>query len=240
MITNKALKQIKSLTQKKFRKEHQQFVVEGIKSVENFIAQGFQPITIFATATLDSLSATLIKSAEMKRISALKNPSPVLAVFPLPEPLPLPQSGRILVLDQLSDPGNLGTLIRLCDWFGIKDIVCSLDTVDCYNPKVVQASMGSLSRVRCHYTFLEKYFEQTHLPVYGTYMNGTSIYETALPKDAFLVFGNEANGISKSVTEKVTDKLTIPRFSSPGPESLNIAVAASITLGILCKGTIQK
>lgn len=176
----------------------------------------------------------------MERMSALKNPSPVLAVFPMPDASPLPEEGRILVLDQLADPGNLGTLIRLCDWFGISDIVCSLDTVDCYNPKVVQASMGSLSRVKCHYTSLNTYLTQTQLSVYGTYMEGTSIYETSLPEDALLLFGNEANGISEEVSQKVTHQLTIPRFSSPGPESLNIAVAASITLGTLCHGLIQK
>ena len=240
MITIKDLKQIKSLSQKKFRKEYQQFVVEGAKSVEEFIAHGFDPIAVYATTPLDFVSYILIKAAELKRMTALKNPSPVLAVFPMPDAQPLPEGGRILVLDQLADPGNLGTLIRLCDWFGIKDIVCSLDTVDCYNPKVVQASMGSLARVKCHYTSLSSYLEQTTLPVYGTYMKGTSIYETSLPDDAVLIFGNEANGISELVSEKVTHKLTIPRFSTPGPESLNIAVAASITLGTLCNGVIQK
>ena len=240
MITNKALKQIKSLTKKKFRKEYQQFVVEGLKSVEEFIIQGYQPEAVYATEQLDTVSATMIKPAEMRRITALKNPSPVLAVFKMPTPVELPQKGRVLVLDQITDPGNLGTLIRLCDWFGISDLVCSLDTVDCYNPKVVQASMGSLGRVKCHYTALEVYLSKSILPVYGTYMKGKSIYSTSLPEDVLLVFGNEANGISESVSEYVTEKLTIPRISTPGPESLNIAVAASITLGTLCRQLTQK
>lgn len=240
MITNKALKQIKSLAQKKYRKAHQQFVVEGVKSVEAFLAEGYQPLAVYATESLVSIEATLIKKGEMERITALKSPSPVLAVFSIPMQSLLPKKGRILVLDQLNDPGNLGTLIRLCDWFGISSIVCSLDTVDCYNPKVVQASMGSLSRVECHYTDLDHYFQQTSLPIYGTYMEGTSIYETTLPTDALLVFGSEANGISEGISDFIKHRLTIPRFSSPGPESLNIAVAASITLGILCQGTIQK
>ncbi len=168
-------------------------------------------------------------------MSLLKNASPVLGLFPISLPQNPPINGRILVLDGIADPGNLGTIIRLCDWFGIEHILCSEKTVDLYNPKVVQATMGSLARVHCHYIDLIDYINQSDLPVYGTFLSGDSIYKTPFPENALLVLGSESHGISSSVASLVSHKITIPRKINSGPESLNVAIAGAITLGEFCQ-----
>ena len=154
-----------------------------------------------------------------------------MGVFKIPEQKLFRDKGLTVALDGINDPGNLGTIIRLCDWFGIEQLICSNGTVDCYNPKVVQASMGSLARVSVLYTDLKQFLGVSDLPVYAAFMNGESIYSTKLDKQAILVMGNEANGISKEISELVTQKISIPRFGDlQQTESLNVATATAILL----------
>ena len=235
MITKKELKEINLLGTKKGRKMHQRFVVEGKKSVAEFVAEGFQQQGLYSIEATPHEGAALVTEKEMQKMSFLKNASPLLGVFAIPQNKAIPLKGRLLVLDQVADPGNLGTILRVCDWFGIKHIIGSLDTVDCYNPKVVQASMGSLARVECHYIDLEAFFYNDQRPVYGTYLKGTSVYDSNLPEDAVLVMGSEANGISTKVGSFINHKITIPRKASNGPESLNVAIATALILGELSR-----
>ena len=235
MITKKELKWVCDLQIKKKRQEEKAFVVEGKKSIEAFLAAGYQPKAIYGTTNSTAFSVETVNEPAMKRMSSLKNPSPFLAVFPIPATMALPTQERLLVVDQLIDPGNLGTIIRLCDWFGINHLLCSPQTVDCYNPKVVQATMGSLSRVKVHYVDLIDFFRENSLPVFGTYLEGESIYSLEFPTAAVLVLGSEAHGISEELSSFMTKKITIPRKSSVGPESLNVATAAAICLGHFCR-----
>lgn len=235
MITKKEQKAIRSLGTKKNRKVLQQFVAEGEKTVRSFLAAGYVPVAIYGTVASADLACSIIKPDEMRRISQLKNPATILAVFPIQKPKKEPNCGRILVLDNVSDPGNLGTLIRLCHWFGIEHVVCSPDSVDCYNPKVVQATMGSLAKVHCHYLELIPFLTSSALPLYGTFLSGDSIHEIDLPKDAIIVFGSEAQGISPAVAAIIPRAITIPRGTNDGPESLNIATAAAIVMGTLMR-----
>lgn len=231
MITKKELKVINLLGTKKGRKMHQCFVVEGKKSVAEFVAEGFQQQGLYSIAATPHEGAVLVTEKEMQKMSFLKNASPILGVFVIPKNKKIPIKGRLLVLDQVADPGNLGTILRICDWFGIKHIIGSIDTVDCYNPKVVQASMGSLARVECHYTNLAVFLSNDRRPVYGTYLNGSSLYQTNIPEDAIIIMGSEANGISEELGSFIDHKITIPRKTSNGPESLNVAIATALILG---------
>jgi TrmH family RNA methyltransferase len=154
-----------------------------------------------------------------------------LAVFRIKKTEDIVQKNTIVALDNISDPGNLGTIIRLCDWFGIKDLVCSQSTVDLYNPKVVQASMGSLTRVNVSYVNLQTFLIETSLPIFGTFTDGNNVYTTKLPKDSVLLMGNEGNGISTEIANLVSKKLSIPRFGAiQSTESLNVATATAIFL----------
>lgn len=152
-----------------------------------------------------------------------------------------PNSGLIVALDDLRDPGNLGTIIRLCDWYGVRDLVCSEATVDCYNPKVVQASMGSLTRVNVHYLNLTSYLRSQSLAVFGAYMEGASVYQMELPTDGIIVLGNEANGISQDLAAVIQHRLSIPQFGSQqDTESLNVANATAIILSEFRRRTIER
>jgi TrmH family RNA methyltransferase len=187
------------------------------------------------------IKETLITEAALKRISALKTPNKVLAVFKIPASVKIVHKGLLLALDGIRDPGNLGTIMRLCDWFGVTQLVCSEDTVDVYNPKVVQATMGSLARVNISYINLEDFFKESKLPVYGAVMNGEHVYETKLPEEAILLMGNEANGISENLLEFLSHEITIPRYGKlQQTESLNVAMATSILLSEFRRGVIQK
>jgi TrmH family RNA methyltransferase len=173
----------------------------------------------------------LISEAELKKISFLKTPNKALALFKIAESSPATAKGLIVALDAIRDPGNLGTIIRLCDWFGVKQLVCSETTVDSYNPKVIQATMGSLTRVNVVYTDLEHYLSEAALPVFGAFMDGENVYKTNLPKDGILVMGNEANGVSDKISALITEKIAIPRFGDlQQTESLNVAMATGILL----------
>lgn len=235
-LSKNNIKLITSLQQKKYRQKYKLFVAEGIKVVKELLDSELEVYQIYCTdVTLNfnnsSLSVFMITEDELRRISTLKTPNKVLALFKIPEKKEVNHSDFVLALDGVNDPGNLGTIIRLCDWFGVTKLVCSLNTVDCYNPKVVQATMGSLTRVNVVYTDLPDYIENVDVPVYTADMDGTNVYESALPDKAVLVMGNEANGISAEVNAKVSHKLTIPRFGEiQQTESLNVATATAILL----------
>ena len=233
MLTKNQIKLITSLKQKKFRTQHQLFVVEGIKVVQEFLNSDYELDAIFAVDGSFSeynQKLTVVDSKELTKISGFSSPNKVLATFKVPPSKAIDWSTLVVALDDINDPGNLGTIIRLCDWFGIEHLVCSEATVDCYNPKVVQASMGSHTRVNISYVDLKK-----HLPFasncIGTFMDGVSIYKQTLPKTGVIVLGNEANGISEEVEAMMQTRLSIPRFGSlKQTESLNVANAAAIVL----------
>lgn len=234
MISRNQIKLIQSLFQKKYRQKHELFVVEGVKGVQEFLQSDFVLHSLYTTepSLIDSsIAITEINDDILKKISTLKTPNKVLAIFKIPKPKSIKEEGLIVALDGVNDPGNLGTIIRLCDWFGIKELVCSQQTVDCYNTKVVQATMGSLTRVNINYVDLPEFLLQTQLTVFGTYMDGDNLYKSALPESGVLVMGNEANGISDAVSKTVTRRLAIPRFGDlKSTESLNVATATAILL----------
>lgn len=235
MLLKNNLKLIKSLEHKKYRNLHQLFVVEGLKNVDEFLKSDFLLEKIYTVnanfEAPDPNKIEIISDDDLNKISFLKTPNQVLAVFKIPSVQKLTTSNLVLALDNINDPGNLGTIIRLCDWFGIQQIICSANTVDCYNPKVVQASMGSLTRVQLFYTNLADFIATYEDAVFGTFMNGKSIYNLNLPNKGIIVMGNEANGISPEIEKLITHKITIPAFGNqPETESLNVATATAIVL----------
>lgn len=234
MLTKSQIKLITSLGQKKFRNQHQLFVVEGFKGVEEFLKSDFELHHIFTTESVfkvDHQMMTLVSETELKKISSLTTPNIALALFKMPKAQTIDYSKLIVALDAIRDPGNLGTIIRLCDWFGVKDLVCSTTTVDCYNPKVVQATMGSLTRVAIHYIDLEDFLKTSKAQKFGAFMDGQVVYSEKLPEKGILVLGNEANGISASVESLIDKKISIPRFGNlQATESLNVATATAILL----------
>lgn len=240
MISKRQIKTITSLHQKKYRKSTGLFVAEGKKVIEEFLNSSFELDTLFATeANLFNTDRkiTLISEAELKKISFLKTPNTSLAVFKIKEVSKIDVQGLIVALDDVRDPGNLGTIIRLCDWFGVKHLVCSEATVDCYNPKVIQATMGSLTRVNVVYTDLKNYLSETNLPVFGAFMDGSNVYKANLPTNGILVMGNEANGVSEEISKLITEKIAIPRFGEiQQTESLNVAMATGILLNEFKRG----
>ncbi len=231
MVTKNQIKLILSLQQKKYRKQHNLFFVEGQKTIQELLDSEFVLEELFVSEDIfrNVPNRNVISENELKKISALSNPNNSLAVFQIPKEEKIDENGLIVALDSVRDPGNLGTIIRLCDWFGIKNLICSEDTVDLYNPKVLQATMGSVTRVTVSYLDLKQFLSQTKLPVFGTFMEGSTIYKTNLPKDGIIVLGNEANGISSEIEKLITQKITIPRFGNP-TESLNVATATAIVL----------
>ena len=233
MLSKNQQKIIQKLQQKKYRNELGLFVVEGKKGILEFVQAGFKIEAIFATSLfseqLNKFPLTLISKEELSKISTLKNPDEGVAIFHQPKHKGILQEGIILALDNIQDPGNLGTLIRLCDWFGIETLLCSEQTVDCYNPKVVQASMGSLSRVEVHYLPLAGFLVTCDLPVYVATLEGENLYTATFPEDCVIVLGNEANGVSPEVTALANGAITIPRFGRrQQAESLNVAMAGAI------------
>ncbi|MDV7187044.1 RNA methyltransferase [Lutibacter sp. TH_r2] len=233
-LSKNQIKLITSLQQKKYRTKHNLFIAEGTKVVNEFLNSSFKLIELFcveAEAYSKVNNCTLISSEELKKISSLKTPNNVLALFEIPKKNKLLNEGLIVVLDDVNDPGNLGTIIRLCDWFGVDQLICSKNTVDCYNGKVVQSSMGSLTRTSIIYTELLEYLKNSELPKYAADMNGENVYKITLPKNAILVMGNEANGISKNVYSYISKTISIPRFGDlQQTESLNVATATAILL----------
>jgi TrmH family RNA methyltransferase len=239
-ISKNQLKLITSLSQKKYRQKNSLFIVEGIKVVNELLNSFFQVDTLFATddfeTTISLDKIVRISEKDLQKISNLKSPNKVVGLFKIPDQKPLQQNGLTIVLDAINDPGNLGTIIRLCDWFGVTQLICSKDTVDCYNAKVVQASMGSLTRISIKYIDLENYLQETNLPTFIADMNGENVYKVALPKEAILVMGNEANGVSDELKTLIKNKISIPRFGeTQETESLNVATATAILLSEFCR-----
>lgn len=231
MLTKSQVKLISSLSQKKFRNQYGLFVVEGIKGIQEFLNSNLKLHQLFATADIFNSETTLISEPELKKISNLKTPNIGLAIFEIPKPKPIDNTQLIVALDDVRDPGNLGTIIRLCDWFGIQDLVCSTTTVDCYNGKVVQATMGSLARVNMSYVDLKTFLKSSEAEKFGTFMNSTSVYDEQLPNKGVLILGNEANGISPEIEALVDKRISIPRFGhQQATESLNVATATAIFL----------
>tara|TARA_B100001778_G_scaffold4413_1_gene3779 strand:+ start:369 stop:1103 length:735 start_codon:yes stop_codon:yes gene_type:complete len=244
MLTKNQSKRILSLKQKKQRLKQGLFIVEGPKVVQEFIDSNYELVEIFSInnnyAHFEG-KLTIIDEKELKKISSLVTPNTVLAVFKIPTPIEVNANGLILALDELNNPGNLGTIIRLCDWFGIKDLVCSTTTVDCYNSKTVQAAMGSHTRVNIIYLDLELFLDAQSYTM-GTFMDAkASIYEMELPSTGVVVLGNEANGISDAIASKLNTRLAIPRFGLlKQTESLNVANAAAIVLSEFKRWSIER
>jgi TrmH family RNA methyltransferase len=235
MVSKNQIKLITSLQQKKFRQLHKLFIAEGVKVIQELLDSNFVLEHLYVTESIfESLNnefKTVITESELKKISCLSTPNNCLALFQIPNSEMPSSSGLIVALDAVRDPGNLGTIIRLCDWFGVEQLWCNEQTVDLYNPKVVQATMGSLARVKLHYLDLEKEIQKSNLPVFGTFMDGENIYQTKLPTEGILILGNEANGISSAIEKLVTSRLAIPRFGNlQKTESLNVATATAIFL----------
>lgn len=240
-ISKSKIKYICSLELKKNRKEEKVFVAEGPKIIEELTGI-FHCRLIVATEEWlkknPSVKADEIHEVsynELKKVSMLKTPQEVLAVYEQPDytiNYEEINNKLILALDDIQDPGNLGTIVRLADWFGIDDIVCSLNTVDVYNPKTVQATMGGIARVKVHYTNLQDFLRAVNTPyIYGTFLEGDNIYEQHLSSKGIIVMGNEGNGISQEIKPLVTKKICIPNFPPErhSTESLNVAIATAIT-----------
>ncbi len=246
MLTNSQIKHIVSLRQKKFRQEHQQFVVEGVKVVNELLASDYKTLAVYGVEDFISLpdyarsdiqsKAEIITEIQLSKISNLETPNKVLAVAEIPkndyrfEKL---QNKLSLALDNINDPGNLGTIIRTAAWFGIENIICSEQTADAWNPKTVQAAMGALFSVNVVYTDLKNVVEEfnsNNVPVYGTTLDGKNIYNSDLSENGLIVIGSESHGVSQELLSLISQRLLIPSFTKGAAESLNAAVAA----GIIC------
>ena len=237
MITKNQIKFIKSLSLKKNRQKEQLFIAEGEKIVAELLNSNFEFHEIFATNEWilknTDVRAIKVNNSELDRISNLKSANNVLAIVKIKQDNLSITDGLTLVLDDINDPGNLGTIIRMCDWFGVKQLVCSKSTVDCFNPKVVQSAMGSLFRVPIIYTDLEEYVTKVDTPIYGAFMDGENVRNVKVPESVHLIMGNEANGISEEIDNLITDKVAIKNIGNSA-ESLNVAVATSILLHEFC------
>jgi RNA methyltransferase, TrmH family len=248
MLSKSQVKYIHSLKLKKFREIHKQFIAEGDKLVKDLVNSLYHIDSIYAAKewimenreliASGKIRITEIMSSELERITALSTASPVLAVVDIPgndvTNISL-SKGLTLLIDDIKDPGNLGTIIRIADWFGISRVICSEDTVDLYNPKTIQATMGSVARVKVSYTDLVRLLKQTApgAKIYGTFLEGENIYEKDLDPAGMIIIGNESKGISSQVAHFVTDRLFIPAFRSgenheSHAESLNASIAAAI------------
>jgi len=240
MISKNLIKLIKSLEQKKFRLREKLFVAEGPKVVGDIMVSK-RPQRLIATRQWYEKHQieedVLVGEEELRKVSFLQHPQEVIALFPLPETSCFDNNSLrndlVIALDDVQDPGNLGTIIRLADWFGIEQIICSLGTADAFSPKVVQATMGSIARVNLHYTDLPSFLANLGdgFPIYGTFLNGTNVYEQELSKSGVIIMGNEGKGISKEVERYVNKRLFIPSYPAERPtaESLNVAIATAIT-----------
>ena len=240
MITKNQIKYINSLQQKKFRVEHQSFVVEGAKSVLELLNADFELELLFVTddffkehetifQTL-SIQPEIVKAEELEKAGSFSSNNATLAVVKTKENLELlvEEKEFALILDDIRDPGNLGTIIRIADWYGVTKIICSPSTVDYYNPKVINATMGSFTRVSLYYVDLVDFIKNQQVNIYGTLLDGENIHHTVFNDSGYIIIGNEANGISDEITKLITHKIAIPRFG--GAESLNAGIATAVVL----------
>ncbi|MEY4540984.1 MAG: hypothetical protein RLZZ306_2741, partial [Bacteroidota bacterium] len=240
MITKNQIKYINSLQQKKFRLEHQSFVVEGAKSVIELLKSDFEVELLFATNVFLNeyefllqnliLQPELVEVNDLEKVGSFSSNNAALAVVKTKENVELLVKNKefALILDDIRDPGNLGTIIRIADWYGITKIICSSSTVDVYNPKVINSTMGSFTRISLYYTNLEDFIKNKKVNIYGTLLDGENIHQTKFASSGYIVIGNEANGISKEITKLITHKITIPKFG--GAESLNAGIATAVVL----------
>lgn len=242
MLSKSLLKLIKSLELRKFRKENALFVAEGGKTVQDLLDLGLESTNIIATEEWmknhrlnTRIPITVVSEEEMKKASFLRTPQGVLALFRQQQheiDLSAPERELCLALDNVQDPGNIGTIIRIADWFGIENIYCSNGCVDIYNPKTVQATMGAIGRVKVHYTNLPEFISslKDKAPVYGTFLDGEEIYSRKLSDNGLIIMGNEGNGISKECEELIKERLLIPNYPAgrSTSESLNVSVATAI------------
>ena len=240
MISKNQQKYIRQLEQKKYRKREGLFVAEGTKVVGDLLKR-YTPHAVFATTqwqAAEGITPQILTDEELQRISFQQHPQQVLALFPIPsqdtsDPLALLNNQTLaLALDGVQDPGNLGTIIRIADWFGISTLICSEDTADAWNPKVVQATMGSLARINILYTSLPDLLDRLPdtYPVYGTFLDGKNIYAEELTPGGLIVMGNEGNGISEEMRQRINRRLLIPDFhQGETADSLNVAIATAIT-----------
>jgi TrmH family RNA methyltransferase len=244
MLSKNEIKLIKSLKYKKQRYLNKMFVVEGKKSIYEFINSKFVLHKLFSIdiSEFSVNNVVRLSKSELEKISFLSNPNDHLAIFKIPNEKPVNKNNLLVGLESINDPGNLGTIIRTCEWFGVEDIVCSLDSVDCYNPKVVQSAMGSLSRVNITYLDLENFLNSESLNRFGTFIKGVSVYENKISTDnGIVVFGNEANGISSNLRSLIDVELTIPRFNNKSyPESLNLSNSLGIILSEFSRKSNEK
>ena len=236
MLTAHKIKILQSLDKKKFRQKYNLFLVEGNKTIKEIPFSPYRINEIFSVNpeafSMENVNITAVSASELKKLSFLQHPKDSVAVCEMIAAKVSSEVSVQLILDGIQDPGNLGTIIRLADWFGIEQIVCSEDTVDLYNPKVIQASMGSFLRVNVVYGDINNYLKDSATAIIGTDMEGSSLYEFEFPEKFCLVLGNEGNGIRPQTEELLTDKVTIPRFGkSRATESLNVSMAAGIILG---------
>jgi TrmH family RNA methyltransferase len=242
LVSKTQIKLITSLQQKKYRNKLGLFVAEGPKVINELITAKLQLHSLYSTVDrlFEGESVQIVSEKELSKISSLKNANNSLAVFKIPNKKTYVENGITVVLDAIQDPGNLGTIIRLCDWFDVKNLICSLNTVDCFNPKVIQATMGSIVRVNIVYTAIEEFILERNSPVYIGAMNGTNIYKENLPDKAIIVVGNEANGVSTKIMNLVSNKVAIPQFGiNKETESLNAATATAIILSEFKRITVS-
>lgn len=239
MVTKSELKYIQSLSDKKVRLETGCFIAEGVKLVNEMIAAGYPLNAVYALDSWESpdasIEVTRVEAFELEKMSLLQTPNQVLAVAMMPQkPTEIDITGQLtIVLDGIQDPGNLGTIIRTADWFGIHQIVASEDTADVYNPKVIGATMGSFMRVQVHYTNLAAWLPTVKIPVYGALLEGENVFTTKAPKQSLLVIGSEGKGIRENIIDFITHPVTIPKTG--GAESLNAGIAAGIIVAQLTR-----
>ncbi len=242
MISKNKIKFLRQLQTKKYRNQHKLFICEGVKVVEALLKSSFEVQEIFVVdhlvpkLDLPQEKTTIVSEAELKKISVQKSPQGVLALVRIPDYSIENQdfsTNFTIVLDRIQDPGNLGTIIRIADWFGIEKIICSHGSVDLYNPKVIQSAMGAIFNVKVFYTCLEDFLTKFYkkIPVYGTFMDGEDLKKVKIQPPAFILFGNEANGIAQNLHKFVSRKVSVPpQNPSPLVDSLNVAVSAGIVL----------
>jgi TrmH family RNA methyltransferase len=234
MLTKNQIKLIRSLSLKKNRQKHGLFVVEGEKLVNEILASDWEVESIYATKEWLGSDAVIVSKNELNRISSLKSPNKVLAVVKVKANLKPISGDTVLALDGIKDPGNLGTIIRLADWFGVKDIICSTDCVDYLNPKVVQSTMGSFARVNLHYTNLVDVFnDNPDYTLYVTVLNGTSLKDVKKVKKKIIILGSESKGVGEDILELKGERITIPKSKFSRAESLNVSIASAIILSSL-------
>jgi TrmH family RNA methyltransferase len=245
MFSKSEIKSLNALKIKKYRHSEGLFIAEGPKILHDFLLSGHIPEKVYYTEQYNEAFKELPESVlqlvtedELKRVSSLMQPQGCLAVFRIPQYNEIHESGWIMALDNIQDPGNMGTLIRIADWFGINDIVCSEDTVDCYNPKVVQATMGSLARIKIHYKELSNWLPHSQRKVFGGVLDGVDIRQIKFPEKGILLIGNEGNGISEELLPFIHQGITIPRLGQA--ESLNAGVAAGIMAAMVCWQFFEK